>query len=115
MLSVRLNDERGSSLIEFVVLGLLLQLTLLTSGTALLAWQHDQIASESISRHALRSHLLHGLPIQETVDDLTTQFQVGSKVSWVLDCDGSCADSGSIAALRVQIGAVSATSYLPVP
>jgi len=64
---VRIKDERGSSMIDFLGFGLLLQVPVLLLATQLATIHANQLAADSIARHSLRSLSCrtlqwHGLP-----------------------------------------------------
>lgn len=115
MRSVNFSDESGSVLVEFIVMGLLLQLLLLAGGLTLIETQHQQLAAESLARHSLRSFLLHGTPIEVTAKDLAEQFRLSTGYEVSLDCQGNCEQSGDIAALTVRVGGTSARVFMAVP
>ncbi|MEY4993595.1 MAG: hypothetical protein RIS82_717 [Actinomycetota bacterium] len=115
MRSVNFKNDRGSTMVEFIILGVLLQALVLTAGLGLIAMQHKQLAAEAMARHALRSLLLHRVPMAVTADDLAQQFRISESYQLQLECSDTCTTPGDIAVLKVSIGQVSAEASMVVP
>ena len=104
------SSEEGSVVLEFIGLGLLIQVPLLVLVLNLGALQHDQLAAEAISRDSLRTYLLIGRSPAETAVAVAQTYGVDSaQLSVTLDCEnGDCETAGNRIKVVTQIGSVRA-------
>lgn len=107
MFRQRLNDSRGSTLVELVVWVVLL-IVPIGPGLALYGQLSDQLAAESIARNALRYAILSSASNAEVRAHAYTQAQALAQ-SWdkhlikvQLKCSGSC-PKGNLVHLEVVI------------
>lgn len=99
-----LRNDDGSSVIEFLGFGLLLQITALVGLVSATNLQSQQLAAESISRHALRAYVLFGTEPEVTAHQLLGDFGLRVKPVLNLSCNPDCETNGSILRLRVSFG-----------
>ena len=120
MLHVKLNtelgSEEGSAVLDLIGFGVLLQIPILMFATFAVTYQQQALAIESISRHALRSHVLW--PEEKTtqllVNDLVRDFGLDSKkLTWKLQClpDPNCLEPNTTIEIRVSYGGLSAYAF----
>jgi hypothetical protein len=76
LLPVNLSDDRGSTLLEFLGLGLLLQVSVLTFAISMVSLQHDQLAAEAIARDSLRAFALRGEEPLATASEVAAAYKV---------------------------------------
>jgi hypothetical protein len=109
---VRISDERGSSLIDFLGFGLLLQIPVLMLATQLATVNINQLAADSIARHSLRSFVLQGASVDLTAQHISEDFHLKNNpvVQW--DCQPDCINPGSILRLKVNVGGARANSVM---
>ena len=107
---MKIKNERGSALIEFVAIGIVLQLALYLAGSQVFHFQALQLAAESASRHALRAFLNSGEPIEKTVRSVLKDFGSLEQHSQSLGCSPDCVSSGSVITVTVNIEGASSTS-----
>ncbi|CAB4618255.1 unannotated protein [freshwater metagenome] len=107
---MRIKDERGSALIEFVTIGIALQLALYLAGSQVFHFQAIQLAAEAASRHALRAFLISGEPIEKTVRSVLKDFGALQQHSQSLGCSPDCVSSGSVITVTVTVEGASSTS-----
>jgi hypothetical protein len=101
-------EETGSALIEFLGFGLLLQVAVLIGVVQLSNFQAEQMAVESMARHALRAYVLSGTDPEVTGDQLLAELGAQGKPIFTLTCSPDCESQGSVIRLKAQLG--SATS-----
>ena len=99
-----LGDEDGSAVLEFLGFGLLLQVAVLVGLASLTNLQSQQLAAESISRHALRTYVLFGTDPEVTANQLVGDFGLEVRPVLKLTCNPDCQTIGSVLRLRVSIG-----------
>jgi hypothetical protein len=109
---VRISGERGSSMIDFLGFGLLLQIPVLMLATQLATIQANQLAADSIARHSLRSFVLQGAPVELTARQISEDFRLKITPFVELDCQPDCVSPESILRLKVSVGGVQATSVM---
>lgn len=104
----RLTQEAGSAVIEFLGFGLLLQVSVLIGLVQLSNVQAEQMATESMARHALRAYVLFGTAPEVTGDQLLADLGYRGKPVFSLSCTPNCESQGSVLRLKAKLG--SATS-----
>jgi hypothetical protein len=109
---VKIIDDRGSALIDFLGFGLLLQIPLLLLSTQLAAIQSMQLAADSIARHSLRSYVLQGKEPQETALQIANDFHLSGDPKIELICEPDCISPFSVLRLNVLIGSVKSSSVM---
>lgn len=109
---MRIKDERGSSMIDFLGFGLLLQIPVLLLASHLATIQANQLAADSIARHSLRSFVLQDTPVELTARQISEDFRLKIEPVVELDCIPDCISPESILRLKVSIGGVRATSVM---
>ena len=97
------NDD-GSAVLEFLGFGLLLQAAVLVGLVSMNNLQAQQLAAESISRHALRAYVLFGTDPEVTASQLMADFDLGVRPVLKLSCNPDCETNGSVLRLRVSLG-----------
>ena len=103
-----LTEETGSAVIEFLGFGLLLQVSVLIGLVQLSNVQAEQIAAESMARHALRAYVLFGIAPEVTGNQLQADLAAQGKPVFSLSCAPDCDSAGSVLRLKAKLG--SATS-----
>lgn len=103
-----LTEETGSAVIEFLGFGLLLQVSVLIGLVQLSNVQAEQIAAESMARHALRAYVLFGIAPEVTGNQLQADLAAQGKPVFSLSCAPDCDSEGSVLRLKAKLG--SATS-----
>lgn len=103
-----ITQEGGSVLIEFLGFGLLLQVSVLIGVAQLSNFQAQQMAVESMARHALRAYVLSGTAPEVTGDQLLADLGAQGKPLFNLTCVPDCESQGSVIRLKAKLG--SATS-----
>ena len=106
-------SDRGSSVVDFIGFGVLLQIPVLMFSTFALSVQHQQFALEAIARHGIRAHALipDRLNTTRVISELVADFKLRpSDIEWNLSCnpDPDCVEPGSIARLQIKLGGLSA-------
>lgn len=109
---MRIKDERGSSMIEFLGFGLLLQVPVLMFATQLATIHTNQLAADSIARHSLRSFVLEDAPVELTAQQISEDFRLKINPVVDLDCKPDCISPESLLRLRVSVGSVEAVSVM---
>jgi hypothetical protein len=109
---VRINDERGSSMIDFLGFGLLLQVPVLMLATQLATLHTNQLAADSIARHTLRSFVLQDAPVELTARQIAEDFRLKINPVVELDCHPDCISLESILHLNVSVGDARAISVM---
>ena len=106
----KFRSDRGSIVLEFLGFGLLLQIPLLLLCTALIGAQHDQYVAEAITRNALRSFVLKGTPVAQTVAEIALDYKTPlSRVSVAFSCRPSdCSADDVWLEVKTRIGAAMA-------
>lgn len=107
---MKINSENGSMLMEFVLYGVLLQIGILVFALSAFNHQAQQLAADSIARHALRSYLVSEIEPEISANQVLSSFQSNAKSSLKLECDPDCDSVGSLVTLRVQLGLATATA-----
>lgn len=105
---MKINDETGSMVIEFLLYGVLFQIGILIFALQSFSLQAQQLAADSIARHALRSLLVSGIEPELSADQILRSFQSDRKADVQLDCRPDCDSSGSLITLSVKVGQASA-------
>lgn len=109
---MRIKDERGSSMIDFLGLGLLLQIPVLVLTTQLATIHANQLAADSIARHSLRSFVLQDTPVELTARQISADFRLKINPVVELDCQPDCTSPESVLRLQVYVGDVRAISVM---
>lgn len=107
---MKINDEAGSAVIEFVLFAVVLQIGLLIYGLQLFGAQSSQLAAESAARHSLRSFILTGTNPEDTAIQVLKDFGMSKKVDVNFTCDPDCNSAGSLVAVKIDVGNFSAVS-----
>lgn len=107
-----LRYEGGSALIEFLLYGALLQVSVLLIGLQVIGLQSSQLAVESIARHALRAFVVAGQPPDQTAQSLLTDFGSTKKAAIDFRCQPDCYSEGAIITIRVSLDGTSAESSM---
>ena len=108
--SMLLTQETGSAVIEFLGFGLLLQVSVLMGLIQLSNLQAEQMAAESLARHALRAYVLFGINPEVTGDQLLAELGVRGKPVFSLSCAPDCQMQGSVLRLKAELGSASSES-----
>lgn len=107
--STNLASEQGSSLVDLIGFGVLLQIPILMFATFAVSTQQQSLAVESIARHAVRAHSLWPVfeSTQEVVVDIAKDFGISpDRVSWSLSCapNPNCLEPNTTAQIEVRYG-----------
>lgn len=115
-LNTELGSEEGSAVLDLIGFGVLLQIPVLMFATFAVTYQQQALAIDSISRHALRSHVLW--PEEKTtqllVNDLVKDFGLESKkLTWKLRClpDPDCLAPNTTIEILVSYGDLNAYAF----
>ena len=111
-LSIRKSTESGSALIDFVLYGLLIQMTVLVFGLQVFSLQSAQLAAESAARHALRSFALNGVAPDQSVRSIAKDFNFSEDYKVSFSCDPDCISAGSVLKITVKISSATATAKM---
>jgi hypothetical protein len=109
------KDESGSAILELVIFGFALQLSVMIAGLNVLAVQKDQITAESIARHSLRSYLLSQTDPESTARELIDESKSKSNLSLNILCEPDCEKPASIVTLEVTLGRAKAAATMVHP
>lgn len=109
---MRIKDERGSAVIEFLGFGLFLQIPVLLLAIQLSAIQATQLAADSIARHSLRAFVLQEADISKTALQVAQDLRLTSKPSVTLKCDPDCYSDESLLRLVVKLDSIEASSVM---
>ena len=106
----KFSSDQGSAAIEFIGLGVLIQLGLLAFGAQLIQVQHNQLAAESMVRNGLRSFTLTGKSPTQTAGEIAAAYGIpASKIVMAVNCGAAdCAVQGSWMKFLVTIDQSSA-------
>lgn len=102
------TDETGSAIIEFLGFGLLLQVSVLIGVVQLSNFQAQQMAVESMARHALRAYVLSGTAPEVTGVQLLSDLGYQGKPIFSLSCAPDCESPRSVIRLKAQLGSATA-------
>ena len=105
-----LPEDSGSAVIEFLGFGLLLQVSVLIGLVQFSNFQAEQMAAESIARHALRAYVLFGTTPETTGDQLIAEVGLSVKPNFKMYCSPDCYSQGSVLRLKAEIGAASSVA-----
>lgn len=105
-----LTNERGSSLIEFVLYGLVLQVLVLSLFLQLATWQNQQLAAESIARHGLREFILAETNPMDVARQISNDFHLKAIPEISLRCDPDCSSPLSKLLFNVDVAGAKASS-----
>lgn len=100
----QLTEETGSAVIEFLGFGLLLQVSVLIGLVHLSSLQAEQMAAESMARHALRAYVLFGIAPEVTGNQLQADLAAQGKPVFSLTCAPDCESQGSVLRLKAKLG-----------
>lgn len=109
---MKIIDDRGSMLIDFLGFGVLLQLPVLLLATQFTSIQSQQLAADSIARHSLRSFVLQGVAIETTAQEIARDFRLDSEPIVDLICNPDCNSPQSVLRLTVVLGDIRAASVM---
>lgn len=109
---MRIRSDRGSSMIDFLGFGLLLQIPVLMLATQLATIQKNQLAADSIARHSLRSFVLQATPVELTARQISADFHLKIQPVVEFDCQPDCTSPESLLRLNVSVDGVRATSVM---
>lgn len=104
------RDEAGSAIIEFLVLGLVLQIGALTFFLQVSNLQASQIAAESIARHSIRAFVLANTDPNETGLQIANDFEITNEPQVNMSCRPNCYDEGSLLFVEVKINGAEASA-----
>ena len=104
------SSDTGSAIIEFLGFGLVLQITVLLGLIQFSNMQSQQLAAESIARHALRAYMLSNIQPQETAKQLSLDLGEASQPKFDFSCQPDCESVGSVLKLGVSLGQARAMS-----
>jgi hypothetical protein len=107
---VKNNSEDGSMVVEFVFYGVLLQIGILVFSLNAFNFQAQQLAADSIARHALRSYLVSQIEPEISARQVLNSFQSNAKAVLRLECEPDCTSAGSLVTLMVQVGQATASA-----
>jgi hypothetical protein len=116
-LARRLGDDGGSAVIEFIVLGLLAQLLILTFGLGALQGQRQQFAVTLAARQAARlvtQHPEEAFSPEVLGHELESSFDMQSG-SLRLTVSPFSPQPGQLVAATAAIGAIRSTVVMRVP
>jgi hypothetical protein len=105
---VKKDSEDGAMVVEFVLYGVLIQIGMLIFFLQAFALQSQQLAADSIARHALRSYLVSELEPEIAANQVLFSFQSDAKAFLNLNCEPDCTSSGSLVTLLVKVGQATA-------
>jgi hypothetical protein len=98
-----LGDDRGSAIIEFLLYGALLQVSVLMIGTQIIGLQSSQLAVESIARHALRAFVVAGQEPEQTAQSLLRDLGSNKTAVIQLRCHPDCHSDGAVITIKVSL------------
>ena len=107
---MKFNDDAGSAILEFVTLGVAIQVPLLVFALQISQTQANQFAAEAAARHSMRAFQLNQVPVQKTVSAVLADFSIGTVPKIDVTCNPDCDSSGAIMTIRVGLGSAVATS-----
>lgn len=105
-----LSQDKGSAIIEFLLYGVLLQVSVLLIGLQVISLQSSQLAVESIARHALRAFVVTGQQADQTAQSLLRDFGSTKTAEIDLRCQPDCYSEGAIITIKVSLAGASAVS-----
>ena len=105
-----LSEDAGSAVIEFLGFGLLLQVSVLIGLVQVSNFQTEQMAAESIARHALRAYVLFGTTPEIIGDQIISDLGIRDKPIFSLSCSPDCYSQGSVLRLKAEIGVASSVA-----
>lgn len=109
---MKFSDECGSTLIEFVGFGLVVQFLLLAAVLQLNDALQDKIMAEAIARHSLRSFVLTGANVQTSAHEILSSFRSAAQPVLELSCQPDCQTAAARLQLVVRLGVASAMSVV---
>jgi hypothetical protein len=109
---VKLNEDRGSAVLEFVGYGILLQVPLIALSVGLVSVQHDQLAAEAITIESLRSFIVENRSPSQSAADLASAYRISvDRVRVQVSCQlDDCYSDHSWIRVTTQIGSVKASA-----
>lgn len=105
-----LSQDKGSAIIEFLLYGVMLQVSVLLIGLQVISLQSSQLAVESIARHALRAFVVTGQQPDQTAQSLLRDFGSTKTADIDLRCQPDCYSEGAIITIKVSLAGASAAS-----
>ncbi len=99
-------------MIDFLGFGLLLQVPVLTLATQMGTLLTNQLAADSIARHALRSFALQDAPVELTARQIAEDFRLRIRPVVELNCQPDCISPESVLHLNVSVGDARANSVM---
>lgn len=109
---VKISDDRGSALLDFLGFGLLLQIPVLVLASQLATMQSNQLAADSIARHSLRSFALYGTEVAVTSQEIAEDLELKVSPAVELLCSPDCTGSGSILRINVTFEGINSSSVM---
>lgn len=109
---MKINEDRGSALIDFLGFGLFLQIPVLLLSIQVSSLQASQLAADSIARHSLRAFVLEEAEINKTANQVAGELGIDANPLIVLECDPDCTGNQSLLRLTVKLGSVEASSVM---
>jgi hypothetical protein len=106
--TLRVHDDRGSVVLEFLAFGMLLQVLVLMWLINISNLQGQQIAAESVARHSLRAFVLTGTQPQITGQQILNDFGIKVQPRLKFTCEPDCDSPGSVLRLQVAVGSANA-------
>ena len=114
----RFKTDRGSAILEFIVVGILLNVGILVFSTQLMQIQRDQMVAESVARHATRllSRGATEIEAQNLASQIAQQFGYGPDlISVRATCSSEgCNQIGDFVTLQVKANRATTTATMPV-
>jgi hypothetical protein len=112
----KLSGDKGSAVLEFVTIGLLLNVSVLTLAVQLLTHFQAQLAVESVARHVARAIAkdASALAVDELATSIAGDFSFRAEdVNLQVSCQPSDCDSlDSIVAVEVSIQSATAKAVI---
>lgn len=90
-------------IIEFLLYGALLQVSVLMIGTQIIGLQSSQLAVESIARHALRAFVVAGQEPEQTAQGLLRDLGSNKTAVIELRCQPDCHSDGAVITIKVSL------------
>ena len=114
----RFKTDEGSAILEFIVVGILLNVGILVFSTQLMQIQRDQMVAESVARHATRllSRGATEVEAQNLAAQIAHQFGYSTDlISLRASCSSEgCNQLGDFVTIRVKANRAVSTATMPV-
>jgi hypothetical protein len=114
----RFIEEKGSAILEFLIFGLAANLALLTFSVEIIQSQKNQLAADSIARHASRDFSLNlsEISAQQVASEVATGFSLQPN-QWQIaaECEpADCMAADALVKIQVSVENSRATAQMPV-